>query len=42
MPGKTISADDTSVVENEWGFRTSRNKEISSLNSSAAGVEVRR
>ncbi|MDO5604129.1 MAG: hypothetical protein Q4G25_03105 [Paracoccus sp. (in: a-proteobacteria)] len=40
MPGKTISAAEDVVRHNNWGFRTSRNKETSSLNAPAAGVEV--
>lgn len=42
MQGKTVSADGRSVVENDWGFRTSRNMETSSLNSPQAGIEVKK
>ncbi|SFJ54889.1 hypothetical protein [Jannaschia pohangensis] len=42
MQGQTISATGAAVVENNWGFRTSDKKETNSLNSPAAGVEVRR
>ena len=41
MQGKTISADGRSVVENDWGFRTSSSPATNSLNSSAAGIEVK-
>lgn len=42
MQGKTVSADGRSVVEGIWGFRTSRDKEKSSLNSPEAGIEVKK
>ena len=42
MQGRTISADGRSVVENDWGFRTSSSPATSSLNSPAAGIEVKK
>lgn len=42
MQGKTISADGRSVVENDWGFRTSSSPATNSLNSPAAGIEVKK
>ena len=42
MQGKTVSADGRSIVEGFWGFRTSRDKEKSSLNSPDAGIEVKK
>lgn len=41
MQGETISADGRRVVENDWGFRTSSSPGTNSLNSSAAGIEVK-
>ncbi len=41
MPGKTVSAAGSAVLHNDWGFRTSSAPEINSLNSPAAGVEVK-
>lgn len=40
MQGQTISAGGTSVVENDWGFRTSSHPEKNSLNSPSAGIEI--
>lgn len=42
MPGRTISATATQVVENNWGFRTSASYEHESLNAPAAGIELRK
>jgi hypothetical protein len=42
MPGRTISATDTAVVHNDWGFRTSSHPEKNSLNAPRAGIEVRK
>jgi hypothetical protein len=41
MQGQTISADSRRVVENDWGFRTSSSPATNSLNSPAAGIEVK-
>ncbi len=40
MQGQTISATDSAVVKNDWGFRTSSHPEKNSLNAPRAGIEV--